>query len=255
MGNESLWLDEKDEQELASVGNADYSFTVGRAKGEARWTLGNLEWNGPESLYRHSSKNIKLDNAYSPAFAGMILSYRDLYEAITEGYVRIESISSLLEDESAVSVSLSRTEKEPTKQWRFRRGTLVLHPDRHWQIASGEIEEANLAHGYTAITQWTNDFDDSEVLGVSLVSKRTQISNWSGLYDLRMSTIHEYEYYPQHISAEDFRLSAFGIPEPKHPRSLRMPFRVITIGALVATLVLLWWWSRRTAYSDPTKTT
>ncbi|WP_153559467.1 hypothetical protein [Roseimaritima sediminicola] len=231
-------LDESSPHALEAVGkNADYSFKVSRPSSADDFSLALVHWDGvpPNSLQRKLSM--------TPGVYGLRILGQSIPEAIRSGVLAVTDLSKHEGPAGDIlKLQLSRTPSGQANGLRIESVQLELGEHVQWQILHAEAKLE--IDGTTGRFTTHNTFATPDAIGRPVVTRMVGTESYEPppgsvggeSFSLERSVRLEWRDEPPHKN--DFRLSAFGLPEPVQPRSPRSLWVVLLLGA-AATLALL----------------
>ncbi len=223
---------------LKAVGkNADYMFVVSRPSSADDWSLSLVHWGEkpPPSVQR--------DLATEPEAYGLRMLGQSIPGAIHSGVLVVTDLSEHEGPEGRIlKLQLSRTPSGQANGLRIESAQLELGEHVGWQILHGEAELE--IDGTTGRFTTHNTYATPATIGRPVVVQATGAESYEpppgsvGGKSIANDRLVQFEWLGDRPSKEDFRLSAFGLPEPVQPRSPRSLWVVLLLGA-TATLALL----------------
>jgi hypothetical protein len=234
------YLDGKDESQKCTVVNSKYHFELGRKNLDSPWVLANVG-DGPEDLkpfYRTKAYQVK----------GVITEPLTIYG--DDDWPDILSspdftlLSAHLDENGLVKIEYT-LRWLPTEEKPFRAvqdGRVWFDPDNCWVMRKCEFKRQ---HGPRPPLDRSHSYEYQVSQDSFPFLKRMVVKDFAKA-KLHSETTADYNLELKDVPESDFRLSYFGIPEPRGimwPQPIR--WHLYFIAAAVVFLGLGWWLRRR----------
>jgi hypothetical protein len=213
-------------RERLEVVNEDYSFILNRSSATSAWLLSNVDQN-VESVKQHG-----VMVPLTPVFAGLMVEGAWLDDLVASP--EFEIVSAEIENtgsngEECKVIFKSDYVIDPHNT--ILGGTLWLAPAEGWLLKRYEVQEQSASAGTVAM-----EMEFQRWKGVSLPKR------YSTTFRFDKDTRYIYDFEPVSAyagSADEFRLSAFGLPEPPIGASVQGISFWVWINVLAVVLLIV----------------
>jgi len=192
--------------------NPDYVFQIERPTANAAWKMNYLGRDRAPMLGR-------IETYAAVLFVSHSIEGQDLAWTIAQPGFQIKTLTDVSRDgESLVLLDFTAT-KSKKSNMQIRGGRVLLDPAHHWAVrefdldllldgparATGKVEYEGEVGGFPLLKHYVRDFKAEDAK--------------EGLYHRRK--LCDYELKPSDAPGSEFRLSAYGLPEPTSPSPAR----------------------------------
>ena len=201
----------RDRANVAFVRNPDYAFQVAQSAAADDWTIAEFTQDGQGTQLTKLS--FLLRPASNPALAGLLVDNTLLPEAIEEKWLRISSVNELEEEGvRLVELTLEQGSVAAPRMFGVQGGTLTLAPHFSWMITSAHLRLKSGESLGTLICQ--NEYGSGPLPVV--INRVQRDTSWDLPDGTKSHTVVESEFSwgEEHPTDADFRLTAYGLPEP-----------------------------------------
>jgi hypothetical protein len=243
-GDEMCFVDDRvdfasskrEERHDCWVVNEHYAFVVRRPSTDHDWVLMRFAKVGSND-YEWYKTRLAFHEALS-SWRGGVVADSPLSDILS-----LTKVSLKLRDEDAEHCELKFEQddaKQTTTRYGFKfqptQGTIVLGKQRQWCVESARLTFGKDADSWEKTIECRYD-SETDIL------PREQVSTWSGGSDVSYFRLVEVDY-GNRFSAGDFRLTAFGLPEPEGVPAARSN-RVWYVGVVAVALIFSGVWLLR----------
>jgi hypothetical protein len=243
-GDEMCFVDDRmdfaaskrEERHECWVINEHYAFVIRRPSTDREWVLMRFAKVGSDD-YEWYKTRLSLHEKLS-SWRGFVVADAPLSDILS---LTKTSIKPTADDVEHCQMEFEQFgEKEAITQfgWRLQpmKGTIVLGKRRQWCVETARLTFAGDTEATEQVIKYHYD-SESDTL------PREQVKSWSGGSDVSYFRLVEVDY-GNRFSAGDFRLTAFGLPEPEGIPAARSN-RVWYVGVVAVALIFSGVWLLR----------
>jgi hypothetical protein len=240
----------------ALVLNAEYAFELSRKDPTAKWVVVNINTDLKEGI-----KIAKMDDVL---FLKKHYDFVGPFEASgnwlpnylpSPGFTikKIEAVNAGPDELIKLHFQHQPTEADKKRSYYPARGWIVLDPNQYWRVCESEIQ--NVYRGDAGRDKIHSSIDCVILGGIPVLTKR--VSRGEQTFSKKTTNIvatMEYSVSNDDPAAEEFTLSAFGLPEPitATPPAKPRYWLWLSVGGFIVLAMAVWVRRRHAANSPAT---